>query len=124
MPTPAAASSAATALSAGSGVRPGIVPVPFPRTIAARFGEQGRQLTVATSDGPYLVLSAAGFADGRPRVRISTDGYTDREMFSLANGLARAVRKPLRRVAARRPAQGHRDADRQTGPPGGWRPAC
>jgi hypothetical protein len=95
MPTPAAASSAATALSAGSGVRPGIVPVPFPRTIAARFGEQERQLTVATSDGPYLVLSAAGFADGRPRVRISTDGYTDAEMFSLANGLAGAVQKPL-----------------------------
>jgi hypothetical protein len=95
MPSPAAASSAATALSAGSGVRPGVVPVPFPHTIAALFGEQERQLTVATSDGPYLVLSAAGFADGRPRVRISTDGYTDAEMFSLANGLARAVEKPL-----------------------------
>jgi hypothetical protein len=95
MPTPAAAASAATVLSAGSGVRPGIVPVPFPRTIAARFYKQERQLTVATSDGPYLVLSAAGFADGRPRVRISTDGYTDAEMFSLANGLARAVQKPL-----------------------------
>jgi hypothetical protein len=50
---------------------------------------------VATSDGPYLVLSAAGFADGRPRVRISTDGYTNTEMFSFANGLARAVQKPL-----------------------------
>ena len=95
MPTPAAAASAANALSVGSGVRPGVVPVPFPRTIAARFGAQERQLTVATSDGPYLVLSAAGFADGRPRVRISTDGYTDAEMFSLANGLARAVQKPL-----------------------------
>ena len=95
MPTPAAAASAANALSVGSGVRPGVVPVPFPRTVAARFGEQERQLTVATSDGPYLVLSAAGFADGRPRVRISTDGYTDAEMFSLANGLARAVQKPL-----------------------------
>jgi hypothetical protein len=95
MPSPAAAASAATALSAGSGVRPGVVPVPFPRTIAALFSEQERQLTVATSDGPYLVLSAAGFADGRPRVRISTDGYTDAEMFSLANGLAKAVEKPL-----------------------------
>ena len=95
MPSPAAAASAATALSAGSGVRPGVVPVPFPRTIAARFFEPERQLTVATSDGPYLVLSAAGFADGRPRVHISTDGYTDAEMFSLANGLARAVEKPL-----------------------------
>lgn len=95
LPTAAAAADAATALSAGSGVRPGIVPVPFPRTTAARFFEPERQLTVATSDGPYLVMSAAGFADGRPRVRISTDGYTDAEMFSLANGLARAVQKPL-----------------------------
>ena len=95
LPTSAAAASAATALSAGSGVRPGVVPVPFPHTIAARFFEPERQLTVATSDGPYLVLSAAGFADGRPRVRISTDGYTEAEMFSLANGLARAVEKPL-----------------------------
>ena len=95
LPTSAAAASAATALSAGSGVRPGVVPVPFPRTIAALFGEQERQLTVAISDGPYLVLSAAGFADGRPRVRISTDGYTYAEMFSLANGLARSVEKPL-----------------------------
>ena len=95
MPSAEAAESAATTLSAGSGVRPGVVPVPFPRTIAAMFGEQERQLTVATSDGPYLVLSAAGFADGRPQVRISTDGYTKLEMFSLANGLARAVEKPL-----------------------------
>jgi hypothetical protein len=95
LPSPAAAATAATALSAGSGFRPGIVPVPFPRTIAARFFQPERQLTVATSDGPYLVLSAAGYADGRPRVRISTDGYADAEMFSLANGLARAVEKPL-----------------------------
>jgi hypothetical protein len=95
LPDAASAASAATALSARSGVHPGIVPVPFPRTIAARFFSSERQLTVATSDGPYLVLSAAGFADGRPRVRISTDGYADVEMFSLANGLARAVEKPL-----------------------------
>jgi hypothetical protein len=95
MPSPAAATSAAMTLSAGSGIRPGVVPFPFPRTIAARFFEPERQLTVATSNGPYLVLSAAGFADGRPRVRISTDGYTDAEMFSLANGLARAVEDPL-----------------------------
>jgi hypothetical protein len=95
LPTTSAASSAATALSASSGVRPGVVPVPFPHTIAARFYAPERQLTLATSGGPYLVLSAAGYADGRPRVRISTDRYIDTEMFSLANGVARAVEKPL-----------------------------
>ena len=95
LPDAASAASAATALSARSGVHPGVVPVPFPRTVAARFFSSERQLTVATSDGPYLVLSAAGYADGRPRVRISTDGYADAEMFSLANGLAKAVEKPL-----------------------------
>ncbi len=95
LPTQLAASDAATELSAGGGVRPGIVPVPFADTVAARFFAPNRQITVATSGGPYLVLSAAGYADGRPRVRISTDGYADAEMFSLANGLARAVEKPL-----------------------------
>jgi hypothetical protein len=95
LPSTAAAESAATALSALSGRRPGVVPVPFPHTIAARFYAPERQLTLATSGGPYLLLSAAGYADGRPRVRITTDGYINTEMFSLANGVARAVEKPL-----------------------------
>ncbi len=45
----------------GTGVRA----VAFPGTIAAAFTDPARQLFAQQSAGPYLVLVAAGFADGR-----------------------------------------------------------
>lgn len=40
-------------------------------------------------------MSVAGYADGRPRVAVSSDAYAQDEMTSLANGVADAVSGPL-----------------------------
>lgn len=40
--------------------------LPFPRTIAARFGDAARQFAAAGQAGPYTVLTVAGQTDGRP----------------------------------------------------------
>lgn len=105
LPDKAAASAAAGDLSvagsppsgspSGSQLRPGLRPAAFPGTLAAGFGAAQRQLSWDTSDGPYLILAAAGYADGRPRVLLSSDAYADQEMSSFADGVARAVGAPL-----------------------------
>lgn len=66
---------------------------------ASGFGFAQRQLTQAGGAGPYLILSTAGFADGRHRVRLAGDAYLGTEMSSLASGLVssaeRVFAKPL-----------------------------
>jgi hypothetical protein len=76
------------ALPDGSAFAPGVRPVRFRGTAAARFGPAQRQLAWAASNGPYLVMAAAGYADGRPRVRESANPYARAEMRSLARGVA------------------------------------
>jgi hypothetical protein len=53
----------------------------------------------AVGAGPYVILSTAGFADGRHHVRLASDQYLDDEMSSLTSGLADsaegALGKPL-----------------------------
>jgi hypothetical protein len=95
MPTPDAASGSASALGQGTGDHPGIQSLAFARTIADSFGSSQQQMTVAVAGGPYLVMSAAGYADDRPHVPVATDDYADAEMLSVASGLARAVEAPL-----------------------------
>jgi hypothetical protein len=90
-----AASSAAHALSAGPELHPGIGAVAFGGTLAASFGDRERQLDWAASAGSYLILSAVGYADGRPKVAVPSDSYIDQEMTSFANGVAGAVSAPL-----------------------------
>jgi hypothetical protein len=93
-PTTAAELAAARAyppahkLPDGTGLAPGVRPVRFRGTPASRFGARQRQLTWATSRGPYLILADAGYADGRPRVPESTDPYALTEMRSMASGVA------------------------------------
>jgi hypothetical protein len=69
--------------------------VPFPATLARAFGDRQRQLSWAVSSGPYLIMSTAGYADGRPQVQMSSDSYSDQEMTSFATGVAEAVSAPL-----------------------------
>jgi hypothetical protein len=76
-------------------LHPDLRPAAFPGTLSAGFGSSQRQLNWAASDGPYLILSTAGYSDGRPRVRLSADAYADQEMRSLADGVATAVGTPL-----------------------------
>ena len=85
-----------TPSSAGSDASPpGVRATAFPRTIAARFADGQRQLSWAASYGPYLLMASAGYADGRPSVRVSTDTYADQEMSSLSHGIVSEVGGPL-----------------------------
>lgn len=92
-PSAAAEQAAARALPAGvlpggSAFAPGVRPVWFHGLAVARFGPAQRQLTWAASRGPYLIMAAAGYADGRPRVSESTDQYALTEMRSVTEGVA------------------------------------
>jgi hypothetical protein len=95
MPGASAARSAAGELSSGKGLRPGVRAAAFRGTLAASFGDRQRQLSWATSEGPYLILSTAGYADGLPHAAVPSDSYADQEMSSLANGVADAIGTPL-----------------------------
>jgi len=99
----AAAASAARAVAGGAA--PGswplrarhLMPAPFAvaGTPAALFGFRQRQLSWVRAAGPYLIVAAVGYADGRPRVPVSTDAYTLLEMTSMARGVIAAVAAPL-----------------------------
>jgi hypothetical protein len=101
LPSSAAAAEAADDLSAAragrgsGGPAPGVLAVGFPRTLASEFGDRQRQIAAVTSAGPYLIMSAAGFSDGRPWVPIASDRYAAAEMSSFAVGLATAIGSPL-----------------------------
>jgi hypothetical protein len=78
------ASAAGRALPSGSGVRA----VRFAHTLVAGFGTAARQMTTAVPAGPYLIMSAVGYADGRHHVRESADPYDKDEMLSVAAGIS------------------------------------
>ncbi len=86
---------AARSLPPGHGLAPGVRPVPFPGTLAARFGNHQRQMSGALGYGPYLILYAAGYTDGRRRERVSMNPYADSELKVLGSGLARSLGKVL-----------------------------
>jgi hypothetical protein len=73
----------------------GVRALPFAGTVAARFGNQQRQVSTSISSGPYVVLYTVGYSDGRPRVPVATDPYTDTEMTSAAGGVAQSVASTL-----------------------------
>jgi hypothetical protein len=70
---------------------------------AASLYDYSRQISSSFVEGSYLVMYAAGYADGRPRVRVSEDKYSEAEMISLAWGVAHSVAHTL----AHRPAPPH-----------------
>jgi hypothetical protein len=65
------------------------------RTPAAAFGDLQRQLSQAASAGPYVILSSAGFTDGRPWMHVRSDPYLDQEMAGLTSGLIQSAVKYL-----------------------------
>jgi hypothetical protein len=89
LPDKAAASAAALKLPAtGFGQRFAVHALPVAGTPAARFHDAERELSIAVSAGPYVVLATAGFTDSRQHVVLRTDSYYNQEMTSLAGGLA------------------------------------
>jgi hypothetical protein len=95
MPSAAAARSAAGRLSDSRQQPSGVRAAAFPDTLASTFDDQQRQLSQAVSSGPYLFLAAAGYADGRPQVPVSSDPYADEEMTSFADGVADVIETGL-----------------------------
>jgi hypothetical protein len=94
LPGVGAANASGRLLSGGSGLSPGIRAVPFHRTVAARFGNQQRQLSLDRVAGPYLVFATVGYADGRRR-QPGADSYAKSEMLSVAVGIVRWVASHL-----------------------------
>jgi hypothetical protein len=60
-----------------------------------------RQISASFTAGPYVVMYAAGYADSRPRIQVSDDGYADAEMRSMARGVALSVAATLGAPPAR-----------------------
>jgi len=60
-----------------------------------RLDDHNRQISASFTAGPYVIMYAAGYADGRPRVPIGRDLYASAEMISLARGVARSVADTL-----------------------------
>jgi hypothetical protein len=76
--------------------------VRFGGTAAALY-DYSRQISGSLSDGPYLIMYAAGYADSRPRVPVASDRYSDDELTDLALGVAQSVASRL----AAQPAPPH-----------------
>jgi len=112
LPSAAAAAKASDSLSqtrltaadnAETGTLPaGILVVRYHGTAAAMF-DYSRQISASFAKGPYLVMYAVGYADSRPRVPVASDRYSEREMTSLAQGVAQSVADTL----AAQPATPH-----------------
>jgi hypothetical protein len=61
----------------------------------ASMYDYSKQLSATMAAGPYLVMYAAGYADGRPRVQLAHDSYSQAEITSLAQGVATSVASTL-----------------------------
>ena len=86
--------------SAETGQLPAGIRVVRYRGTAASIFDYSRQISASFPAGPYVVMYAAGYADGRPRVPVSSDRYSDSEMTSLAQGVARSVASTLAALPA------------------------
>jgi hypothetical protein len=94
------ASAAATTLNQAS--KAGTIPAPpglesaaFAGTPAGSFGNGERQLTASKAAGPYVIMYAAGYADGRPQVSIGEDAYAKGEMTTAAQAVQDSVASTL-----------------------------
>ncbi len=70
---------------------------------AGNLYDYSRQISVSFTDGPFVIMYAAGYADNRPQVAVSEDPYARDEMSSMAAGVAQSVASRL----ASRPATPH-----------------
>jgi hypothetical protein len=74
----------------------GLRALAFPGTAAARFADDARQTVIARQDGPYVLLTVAGYADGRSA---AATGQYNKMAFAAAGQLAHAILAPLNRPA-------------------------
>ncbi len=91
-----AAAAAARALTArGQDLALALRALPVAGTVASGFGDGQRQLSDVVPAGPYVILTTAGFTDGRRQVRLASDYYYDQEMTALVSGLTLATSNRL-----------------------------
>ena len=85
---------AAHEVSVAGRLQAGVLVVRF-AGVGARLYDYSRQISDSFTAGPYVVMYAAGYSDSRPRVPVSEDKYSDAEMTSMAQGVARSVADTL-----------------------------
>ncbi len=68
----------------------------LPGTASARFTDAARQAAATRQEGPFVLLTVAGYTDGRPA---AATGEFDASAFSAAGQLAREILAPLNRPA-------------------------
>jgi hypothetical protein len=95
LPGATAARHALAPLAKLSPGQPAVRAVPFAGTPAARFGGSGGLLSANRLAGPYLVLTAVGYANGRPWLSAGNDAYTRAEMLAVAGGVGGSVAAAL-----------------------------
>jgi hypothetical protein len=92
---------AAARAAGGAGRLPaGVGVVRFGGTAAGLY-DYSRQISGSLTAGPYLVMYAAGYSDGRPRVAVTQDSYSASEMTSMARDVARWIAARLGAPPAR-----------------------
>jgi hypothetical protein len=75
-----------------AGQHPALRALAFAGTASARFSDPARQAYTARGEGPYVVLTVAGYADGRPA---ASSGQARPAIFAPGSQLASAVIGPL-----------------------------
>lgn len=91
-PGPRGAAGFFSQYSAGQAPVRGLRALALPGTPAAAFADAARQAATASLDGPYVVLTVAGYADGRPA---AATGERRPAAFAGATQLATEVGTPL-----------------------------
>ena len=82
----------AAAFTANLPARAEVLPLAMPGTASSRFGPASRQASTARHDGPFVVLTTAGYSDGEP----AGAGQESRaSVFAPASQLAAEIAKPL-----------------------------
>ncbi|MQA95341.1 MAG: hypothetical protein GEV11_12085 [Streptosporangiales bacterium] len=92
---PKVARQVADALGSSNVPRFSLRALPVPRTAAAKFTDAARQKQTVDSYGPYVVLSTAGYADGRPREAVT---QLRDEPFAVGGQLAADIAAELART--------------------------
>jgi hypothetical protein len=91
-PTAGQAAAFLARYQAGQSPVRGLRAAAFPGTAAASFDDAARQSALSRQDGPYAVLTVAGYADGRPA---AGPGEQQFNPFDPARQLAEDVGTPL-----------------------------
>lgn len=94
--TPGGAREFASGLHAGPAPAAVLRALALPGTASALFTDAARQAATVRQDGPYVLLTVAGYTDGRPA---AATGEYDKPVFAAASQLAGEILLPLNRPA-------------------------